>query len=136
MKTLIVYAVLCIAATLSSRAAHAEDALAKCYLMGWHTATHVAPRPAQVREWADIRCSVKTPVQMARLRSILAVERLRPGTPPTRDLRFVVDIRRSGGGVESYYADRFGLMSADMGRWRRIGGGFRKDIDRFVRFQR
>ena len=101
--------------------------------MSWDSLTHVAPLPAQVRQWAEARCSLYSATELAQLKTILQFDRLRAGTPPTRDLRFVVDIRRDDGSLESYYADRFGLMSADFTRWRKIGGGFRREIDSFVR---
>ncbi|PYV78593.1 MAG: hypothetical protein DMG96_07225 [Acidobacteria bacterium] len=81
--------------------------------MSWDSLTRVAPLPAQVREWADARCTITSATQLTQLKPILRLERLRSGRPPTRDLRFVVDIRRGDGGLESYYADRFSLMSAD-----------------------
>src|SRR5438128_317283 len=100
--------------------------------MSWDSLTRVAPLPAQVRQWAEAGCSIHTAAELAQLKAILRLDRLRAGTPPTRDLRFVVDIWRADGSLESYYADRFGLISADFTRWRKIGGGFRRQIDSFV----
>jgi hypothetical protein len=131
VKKLLV-SVVCLAITLASSVASAAEPLAKCYLMSWDTLTRVAPLPAHVRQWAEARCSIHTAAELAQLKAILRLDHLRPGTPPTRDLRFVVDIRRTDGNLESYYADRFGLMSADFTRWRKIGGGFRRQIDSFV----
>ena len=123
---------LLIAITLGSSVVGAAEPLARWYLMSWDSLTRVAPLPAQVREWADARCTITSATQLTQLKRILRLERLRSGRPPTRDLRFVVDIRRGDGGLESYYADRFSLMSADYNRWRKIGGGFRREIDSFV----
>jgi hypothetical protein len=122
-----------IAITLAPSVASAEEPSARCYLMSWDSLTRTAPLPAQVRQWAEARCSIHTAAELAQLNAILRLDRLRSGTPPTRDLRFVVDIQRGDGSSESYYADRFGLMSADMKRWRKLGSGFRREIDSFVR---
>ena len=110
----------------------AAAALAECYLMDWELDTAVAPSPENVRQWGTRR-SVDTKADFARLMQILTVERLKPRRPTTRDLRFVVDIRVSGGRVESYYADRFFLMSSDFTRSRELKRTFQKEVSAFMR---
>ena len=113
----------------------AATALAECYLMDWELDTAVAPSPEKVRQWARQRGthrSVRTDAELARLREILRLEGLKPRRPTTRDLRFVVDIRISGGRVESYYGDRFFLMSSDFTRSRRLKRSFQKEVSAFV----
>jgi hypothetical protein len=114
----------------------AAEPLARCYLMGWDIETRSAPHPAEVRQWADARCSVRTAAELARFKTILRLEHLYSAVPMTRDLRFVVDIRAADGAMESYYADRFFLMSAYYTRSRKIDGGFRREMDRFVQAMR
>lgn len=112
---------------------HAADALVRCYLIPWHMVYHAAPKPEQVRQWADVRCTVEAPADFARLRTILRLDRLRPSPPETRDLRLVVDFVRPDGTLETYCADGFNLMSADLQRSRRLQRGFRRDMDAFLR---
>jgi hypothetical protein len=125
--------VLFYALALFAPAIKAAEPLARCYLIYWDTDFRAAPSPQVVRLRADFRCTIQSPAQFARLKTILQLERLRNSPPDTRDLRFVVDFRRTDGSSESYYADRFFLMSADMARSRRVGDGFRREIDSFVR---
>ena len=130
MRSLLVIALVSIISAVGACEALARDVLVKCYLMSWEIDTAIAPHPPDVRQMAELRCAVTTPAGLARLRSILASERLRRQPPVTRDLRFVVDIRHSDGTLESYYADRFFLMSADFRRSRRIDRtGFRAAVD-------
>jgi hypothetical protein len=115
------------------RTLHAAEPLARCYLIPWHTMFRVAPRPQQVRQWADLYCTIESPAQLARLKAILRLEKLRTSSPSTRDLRLVIDLLRADGSEESYYGDRFYLMSADFRHSRRVNGGFEREIDSFIR---
>jgi hypothetical protein len=112
---------------------HAAEPLARCYLIPWQTMFRVAPRPQQVRKWADLYCTIDSPDELARLKTILQLEKVRSAPPGTRDLRLVVDFLRSDGSEESYYADRFYLMSADFRHSRQVDIAFQRAIDSFIR---
>ena len=138
-RTLIVGAICPVALLLASMQGLAAKSLAECYLMDWNVDTAIAASPENVRQWArqyGTRCTVETEAQFARLREILALQRLKSRRPATRDFRFVVDVRLPGRRVESYYADRFALVSSDFRRSRKVDSTFQKDVSTFVRSRR
>ena len=114
-------------------ALHAAPPLAKCYLIPWTMVYRASPHPEQVRLWADSRCTVDSEAQLARLKAILRLDRMRASPPDTRDLRLVVDFFRPDGSLESYASDGRNLMSTDFSHSRRVGAGFEREIDSFFR---
>ena len=112
----------------------ARDVLARCYLDSrWHTESVAAWNPNMVRRLADVRRTVSSAAQLARLRTILRIDRFQPRQPWPDDFCFVADIRQSDGTVASHYAGRFYVISADYRRGTRIDRtAFRRDIDAFM----
>ncbi len=106
-------------------AAQNPSETATIYYYGWHTETRRRLYPEDVRRDAPVVVTVRDASQVAKIRHWLVLGALQ-AEECKEDVRLVVDLQIPNQAVESYYAGRFNLCSADSKRGRLIDEAFRK----------
>ena len=99
---------------------------AEIYYYDWDVLTRYALSPEDVRKRYKIKILIADKEEVAKFVKWLQLDNMRPvSQPEEEDARLVVDLFKTKGIRESYYASRFNLISEDSLRKRQIDKKFK-----------